>query len=247
VIGADGRHSVIARAVKAPEYNVRPSLSCWYYAYWSGVPVEGPELYSRPSRAFGPIPTNDGLVCLPVAWTQREFQQYRADIEGNYLKTIELAPGLAERVRQGKREGRFIGTAVLPNFFRKPVGPGWALVGDAGYHKDPITAQGISDAFRGAETLAEALDAGFSGREPWESVLARLERTRDEEVMPMYEFTCQLATLEPPPPVMQQLFTALHGNQSETNRFFGTLAGTVPVREFFSPENMQRIIGDPKP
>jgi 2-polyprenyl-6-methoxyphenol hydroxylase-like FAD-dependent oxidoreductase len=233
VIGADGRHSVVARAVKAPEYNVRPSLSCWYYAYWSGVPVEGPELHSRPGRAFGPIATNDGLVCLPVAWTRREFQQYRADIEGNYLKTLELAPGLAERVRQGKREERFVGTADLPNFFRKPVGPGWALVGDAGYHKDPITAQGISDAFRGAEALAEALDAGFSGQEPWESALARLERTRDEEVTPMYEFTCQLATLEPPPPAMQQLFAAVHGNQPETNRFFGTLAGTVPLREFF--------------
>jgi len=247
VIGADGRHSVVARAVKAPEYNVRPPLSCWYYAYWSGVPVEGPELYSRPGRAFGPIPTNDGLVCLPVAWTQREFHQYRIDIEGNYLKTLELAPRLAERVRQGKRESRFVGTADLSSFFRKPVGPGWALVGDAGYHKDPITAQGISDAFRGAESLAEALDAGFSGREPWEIALARLERTRDEEVMPMYEFTCQLATLEPPPPVMQQLFTALHGNQSETNRFFGTLAGTVTFREFFSRENMQRIIRAPKP
>jgi flavin-dependent dehydrogenase len=103
VVGADGRNSVVARAVKAPEYNVRPPPSCWYYTYWSGVPVEGPELYSRPGRAFGPIPTNDGLVCLPVAWTRREFHQYRLDIEGNYLKTLELAPGLAERVRQGKR------------------------------------------------------------------------------------------------------------------------------------------------
>ena len=59
----------------------------------------------------------------------------------------------------------------------------------------------------------------------------------------MYEFTCQLATLEPPPPLMQRLFAALHENQSETNRFFGTLAGTVPMREFFSPENLKRVIG----
>jgi 2-polyprenyl-6-methoxyphenol hydroxylase-like FAD-dependent oxidoreductase len=243
VIGADGRHSIVARAVKAAEYHQKPALTSWYYAYWSGVPVDGMTLYSRPGRAFGPIPTNDGLVCLPVAWTHNEFQQYRADIEGNYLKTLELAPGLAEQVRQGKRQERFVGTADLPNFFRRPAGPGWALVGDAAYHKDPITAQGISDAFRGAAALAEALDAAFSGREPWETALARLERTRDEEVMPMYEFTCRLATLEPPPPLMQQLFAALQRNQSETNRFFGTLAGTVPMREFFSPENMQRVIG----
>jgi 2-polyprenyl-6-methoxyphenol hydroxylase-like FAD-dependent oxidoreductase len=242
VIGADGRNSVVARAVKAAEYSTKPPLGCWYYAYWSGVSIDGPELYSRPGRAFGPIPTNDGLVCLPVAWTHNEFQQYRADIEGNYLKTLELAPGLAERVRQGKRAERFVGTADLPNFFRKPSGPGWALVGDAGYHKDPITAQGISDAFRDAEALVDALDAGFSGKEPLEVALTRFERKRNEEAMPMYEFTCQLATLEPPPPTLQRLFAGLHGNQTETDRFFGTLAGTVPLREFFSPENMRRII-----
>jgi hypothetical protein len=73
--------------------------------------------------------------------------------------------------------------------------------------------------------------------------LTRFERKRNEEAMPMYEFTCQLATLEPPPPTLQRLFAGLHGNQTETDRFFGTLAGTVPLREFFSTENMRRIIG----
>jgi 2-polyprenyl-6-methoxyphenol hydroxylase-like FAD-dependent oxidoreductase len=243
VIGADGRNSIVARAVKAQEYNAKPPLVCWYYAYWSGLLVEGPEFYSRPGRATGLIPTNDGLACLPVGWTHQEFRQNRTDIEGNFLKSLELVPGLAERVGQGKREERFVGTADLPNFFRRSFGPGWALVGDAGYHKDPITAQGISDAFHGAEDLAEALDAGFSGREPLEAVLAGIERRRDEEVMPMYEFTCQWATLEPPPPEMQQLFAALQGDQAEINRFTGTLAGTVPIPEFFSPDNMERIIG----
>jgi flavin-dependent dehydrogenase len=246
VIGADGKHSIVARTVKTPQHNARPPLTCWYYTYWSGVPVDGPELYSRPGRAFGPIPTNDGLVCLPVAWTHDEFSRYRADIEGNYLKTLELDAGLAARVRQGKREERFFGTADLPNFFRQSFGPGWALVGDASYHKDPITAQGISDAFRGAECLAEALDAGFSGREPLENALGRYAQI-NEESLAMYELTCQLATLEPPPPAMQQLFAALRENQAETDRFFGTLAGTVSVSEFFSPENMQRITGGSVP
>jgi 2-polyprenyl-6-methoxyphenol hydroxylase-like FAD-dependent oxidoreductase len=129
----------------------------------------------------------------------------------------------------------------VPNFFRRSFGPGWVLVGDAGYHKDPITAQGISDAFNGAEALAEALDAGFSGREPLEAVLAGNERRRDEEAMPMYEFTCEWATLEPPPPEMQQLFAALRGDQIEIDRFIGTIVGTVPIPEFFSPENMERV------
>ena len=80
------------------------------------------------------------------------------------MRTLELAPELAERVRGGQREERFIGTADLPNFFRVPYGPGWALVGDAGYHQDPNTGLGISNAFRDAELLADAIDAGFSGR-----------------------------------------------------------------------------------
>jgi flavin-dependent dehydrogenase len=243
VIGADGIHSIVAQAAQAPEYKIRPPLACFYYTYWSGVPAEGTEYYIRPGRAFGVVRTNDGLVCLPVGWTYNEFTQYRADIEGNYLETLELAPELAGRVRRGKREERFYGTPAAPNFFRKPFGPGWALVGDAGYHKDPITAQGISNAFRDAELLAESIDEGFSGRRTLEEALGAYQRQRDEEVMPMYAFTCQLAALEPPPPEMQQLFSALRTNQEEENRFFGTLVGTVPIQEFYSPENVRRIVG----
>jgi flavin-dependent dehydrogenase len=243
VIGADGIHSIVAQAAQASEYNTKPPLACFYYTYWSGVPAEGTEYYIRPGRAFGVVMTNDGLVCLPVGWTYDEFPQYRANIEGNYLETLELAPELAGRVRRGKREERFYGTPAAPNFFRKPFGPGWALVGDAGYHKDPITAQGISDAFRDAELLAESIDEGFSGRRTLEEALGAYQRQRDEEVMPMYGFTCQLAALEPPLPEMQQLFSALRTNQEEENRFFGTLVGTVPIQEFYSPENVRRIVG----
>jgi flavin-dependent dehydrogenase len=243
VIGADGIHSIVAQAAQAPEYKIRPPLACFYYTYWSGVPAEGTEYYIRPGRAFGVVRTNDGLVCLPVGWTYNEFTQYRADIEGNYLETLELAPELAGRVRRGKREERFYGTPAAPNFFRKPFGRGWALVGDAGYHKDPITAQGISDAFRDAELLAESIDEGFSGRRTLEEALGAYQRQRDEAVMPMYGFTCQLAELEPPPPEMQQLFSALRTNQEQANRFFGTLVGTVPIQEFYSPENVRRIVG----
>lgn len=242
VIGADGRHSLVARTVQAPTYNEKPTLGCCYYTYWSDVPMEGFEIYPRDYRIMVAFPTNDGLVCILVAWPHVEFRAFRADIEGNYLKTLELVPKLAERVRSGKREERFVGTADLTNFFRKPYGSGWALVGDAGYHKDPSTAQGITDAFRDAELLTEALDSGLTERRPLEETLADYERQRNETVMPIYELTCQLASFEPPPPQMRQLFAALQGNQEQTNRYFGTIAGTVSVPEFFSPENIQRIM-----
>jgi flavin-dependent dehydrogenase len=235
--------SIVARSVQAFEYNTKPPLSCWYYSYWSDTLVETSTLHSRHGRAFGGMPTNDGLVLIAVAWTNKEFHQFREDIEENFLRTLELSPEFAQRVRQGRREEQYIGTADVPGFFRKPYGPGWALVGDAGYHKDPITAQGITDAFGSAELLAETIDAGFSVRQPLEEAFAAYERRRNEEVLPMYEFTCQLAALEPPPPEMQQLFSALRGNQADIDRFLGTIAGTVSIPEFFSPENMQRIVG----
>jgi 2-polyprenyl-6-methoxyphenol hydroxylase-like FAD-dependent oxidoreductase len=243
VIGADGMHSSVARSVQAPTYSTKSPLTCAYYTYYSGVPMEGGEMYLRGTRLFGVAPTNDGLVCGFVQFPHQEFHTFRKDIAGNFQKLLDLVPELAERIHNGKQEERFVGTADLPNFFRKPYGPGWALVGDAGYHKDPFTGQGITDAFRDAELLVEALDAGFTGRSSLEDALANYEQQRNNHVQPMYEFTCQLASFEPPAVEMQQLFAALRGNQTETNRFLGTIAGTVPIPEFYTPENMQRIIG----
>jgi flavin-dependent dehydrogenase len=244
VVGADGLHSIVARAVNAPTYNTRPALACYYYSYWSGIPIDGVELYPRDGRAVIAIPTNDGLVCILVGWRSAEFHAFRADIEGNYLKTLDLAPSVAERVRSAKREERFVGTGDLPNYFRKPFGPGWALVGDAGYHKDPITAWGITDGFLDAELLTEAIDAGLTGRRELTDALGAYEQRRNERAMPYYELTCQFATLQPPPPELAQLLVALRDNPEQTNRFFGAaIVGTVPVQEFFSPENIRKIVG----
>ena len=241
-IGADGLHSLVARTAGAPEYNLRPTLACWYYSYWSGLSLDGVVMYPRDRRAFGAIPTNDGLFCVPVAIAQRDLPAFRADVEGNFIRTLEIAPEFGERVRAGRREERFRGMADVPNLFRKPYGPGWALVGDAGYHKDPIMARGITDAFQDAERLADAIDRGFRGREPLEQALDEYEQQRNAAVMPAFEMNCQFAALEPPPPPMLQLFAALAQNQHETDRFLGTIAGTVSIPEFFAPENLERIV-----
>ena len=137
---------------------------------------------------------------------------------------------------------KWFGTAGVPNYFRRPYGPGWALVGDAGYNKDPITAQGISDAFIDAEHLTAALDDGWSARRPLDDALADHQSRRDERAKPLYDFTCQLATLEPPPPHMQQLFAALHGNQEATNQFYSAITGSSPLPAFMNPENLDRIM-----
>ena len=167
VVGADGQHSLVARAVRAERYNEQPTLSVAHYAYWRGLPVDRFEGYIRPRRAFAVAPTNDGLTMGVVNWPRADFEALQDDVEGHFMRAVETAPALHARFRHAKRETRFLGAPDLPNFFRKPYGPGWALVGDAGYHKDPITAQGISDAFRDAEAMAAALHEVFTARRPW--------------------------------------------------------------------------------
>ena len=244
VVGADGPRSLVARSVQAPAYDIRPARTICYYSYWSGIPTDGVEMYARAGRFLFALPTNDGLTLVGVVWPVDEFATVRADLEGSFLRTLgEHASGLAERALAGRREARFAGAGDQPFFFRRPYGAGWALVGDAGYHKDPITAQGISDAFRDAELLAAALDQGLSGVRPRAEALAAYQCARDEAVRPMYEHTYQLAALEPLPPEMAELFEALRENQDETDRFLGTIAGTTSIPEFFSDENMRRTIG----
>ncbi len=141
------------------------------------------------------FPTNDGKTCLAVGGAIDGFHEFRSDIEGNYLKAIDLVEGLSEQVRGGERE-KFIGTADQPNFFRKPYGAGWALVGDAGYHRDFGTGLGITDAFRDVEFLVDAIDAGFSGRQPLDEAMAEYERRRNDIAEPLYEVTLQMAGWE---------------------------------------------------
>ncbi len=244
VIGADGRDSLIAKVVQAEEYNVRPTLTCGYYAYWSDVPPHLPAVHPRPRRTVISFPTNDGLTITYVACPRDEFHESRADPGRHIANGLDLVANFAELFRGGKRVEPIRGTGTLPNFFRKPYGPGWALVGDACYHKDPILAQGISDAFRSAQWLADAIHSGLSGLQSRDESLAAYQRLRDEHFLPMYEFNCSQASLQPPPPEIVALFGALRHNPAERNRFFGTLGGTVPIQDYYHPQNLQRIIGE---
>jgi 2-polyprenyl-6-methoxyphenol hydroxylase-like FAD-dependent oxidoreductase len=138
-----------------------------------------------------------------------------------------------------------ISGGAVPGFFRIPFGPGWALVGDAGYTKDPITAQGISDAFRDAEACATAVHQTLTGAQPAAAAMADYQRSRDAAAGPIYGFTSELATLAPPPPEMQALIGVIAGNQPAMDDFVSLNAGTVSPAEFFDPANIARLTGPP--
>jgi 2-polyprenyl-6-methoxyphenol hydroxylase-like FAD-dependent oxidoreductase len=244
VIGADGRNSSVAKALRPEQYNEKPAVGPTFYSYWSGVGSAGFDVSVRERCGMAAFPTHDDLTLVIVGLTDDEFNAARSDVEGTFLRTLDLAPALGERVRSGKREERFHAASELAGYFRKPYGPGWALVGDAGYHLHPITAQGITDAFTDAERLTDALDAVFTERDTYDGAMAAYQRARDDHAMPMYEMTFDFAQLDqPPPPETQQLLAAVSGNAEAMDDFVSVQAGTLPIPEFFSPENIGQIMG----
>ncbi len=169
------------------------------------------------------------------------FSQVKQHVRESFFAAIAQAPELAERLRQGKQEERFVGTGDQPNFFRKPYGPGWALVGDAGYHKDPVTGQGMSDALLDAERLAQAIESGFSGRRLLQEALQEYEQERNRQAKALYEFTVKFAALSPSPE-QHQLLEALPHNPEAAQGFFAAIEGSISVDEYFAPEHMSAII-----
>jgi 2-polyprenyl-6-methoxyphenol hydroxylase-like FAD-dependent oxidoreductase len=244
VVGADGMRSLVARTVAAPEYDTVPSLTSTYLTYFENLPMDRLLIHWRPGRCVPAIPTNDGLTVVLCGWPFDEWRTYRGDIEGNYLDTIarHSTPEFAERVRDARRVERFVGTHHVPNFFRRPHGPGWALVGDAGYHKDPVTALGIGDAFRDAELLTHALHAVLAGEQPPARALGEYERRRNELAEPIYRYTLEQARYLPLDNLKRLVLQALQDDHEARARFFGVLAGSVHPAEFSSLTNLAKIL-----
>jgi 2-polyprenyl-6-methoxyphenol hydroxylase-like FAD-dependent oxidoreductase len=244
VVGADGKHSIVAKTVEPEQYNEQPAFLAQYYAYWSDLPMDGFEVTVRAesSRGWAAVPTHDDLTVLPFAWPRPEFEANRSDIEGNFFKALELRPEFAERVHAATRESRFLGTVELAGYFRKPFGPGWALLGDAAYHKDPITAMGINDAFRDAELVACGLDEVLSGRRTHDEAMGAYQEARDQAASPVYDFTCDFAQMNPPTERGKKMLGAIHGNPEAMDDFVSVQATTLPAPQFFAPENIGRII-----
>ncbi len=192
VVGADGRASRVARAVGAPRTDVRPATGATQYAYYDGhwpslehhVGVDG---------FAGVFPTHGGQACIWVCSPEDRARHYR-HVHGGADQAFEAllrdtAPALVERTPTTARTTPVRGMLRMPNHTLRPYGPGWALVGDAGLHRDAITGHGMSDAFRDAELLADALDVTLRSPAQAAEALADYERTRDRMAGPIRDIT----------------------------------------------------------
>ena len=195
VIGADGTHSTIAKLVGAASYDERPGRGSGYYAYFSDFPPDSVELAFNKGHFTGVFPTNDGQGCVFAGKDDEAFTDFKGDVDKIHADVVSTCnPRLGDSLRNAQRESRFFAFRTVPGFFRVPFGAGWALVGDAGYHKDPVTGHGITDAFRDAELLANAVHAGLDG-EPWQDALGHYRQRRDELSRGVFETTQEIAAL----------------------------------------------------
>jgi flavin-dependent dehydrogenase len=226
VIGADGLRSRVAELVGAAITQARQADGAGQYAYYEGIPWSGFEFFVAPRSFAGVFPTHGGQACIWVcspaadARAARRQTGSRAAAFGALLE--RSAPQLAERLRHARRTSPVEGMLRQPNQLRQAFGPGWALVGDAGYYRDAVTASGISDAFYHAELLATALDQALDADGEEAAALAGYQRQRDQALREIFELTCALAGFPPVP--------AFVGLQKQLGAAIDTQAAALAAR-----------------
>jgi 2-polyprenyl-6-methoxyphenol hydroxylase-like FAD-dependent oxidoreductase len=202
VVGADGLRSRTAAWFGAPTLDAFTADTTLFYAYVGDVPWRGHEFHTARDAFAGVFPTHDGEGCVWLSrptWAAESVRRAGADRGAALVGELDaLFPDLAARVRAGRITSPVRGTSGLPNHVRQPVGPGWALVGDAGYHRDPITGHGITDAFRDAELLAGALDNALRDPAAEQAAMAGYARRRNAALRETFELTRALASFPPP-------------------------------------------------
>jgi flavin-dependent dehydrogenase len=222
VVGADGLRSRVARSVGAELINDRGDDGAVQYAYYSGLSWNGIELIVADRALTGVFPTHDGQACIWIcgpsthAREARRRAASREDAFGAYLS--RTAPDLASRLRTGRRTSPVTGMLRTPNIIRQAHGAGWALVGDAGYHRDAVTGHGLSDAYRDAELLAVSLHQALNGTTEERTALAGYQDQRDRSLRDIFDLTCLLASYPPTPQFIElqkQLGAAIDAEAAE--------------------------------
>ncbi|GAA3790547.1 NAD(P)/FAD-dependent oxidoreductase [Amycolatopsis tucumanensis] len=242
VVGADGAGSIVAQQAGAQTYRHVPAAGFIYYSYYSGLDWGMHHRTGFGEQQFGTWPTNDGLNLLAIIRPRERFSEFRADPERHFQDIFDqIDPEMGEQLRDaGEREEPFRPMRYPDNYYRRSWGPGWALVGDAAYHKDPFTGWGITDAFKYAELLAQQLHSALSGERSLSDALSDYEKVRDAESAGTFQLTVSLSTLKLTP-YYDAVFRATSQSPSYTRKFFGLIAGGYHGEEFFAPHNLEQL------
>jgi flavin-dependent dehydrogenase len=226
VIGADGLYSTVARRVGASPIVTGTHAAGVLYSYWSGLDETAYRWIFRPRGSVGTIPTNGGTCVFAAIPAPRFRQEVRGDPVVAYRRLLrEVCPELADRLAGATQLEGVHGFGGHPGFIKRSTGPGWALVGDAGYFKDPATAHGITDALRDAELLSRAVLAGTA------DAMNEFETTRLELSRRLFEITDEIASF-PAEAQLQTLHREFSAEMSREVRFLASLAPWPRVTPF---------------
>jgi flavin-dependent dehydrogenase len=211
VVGADGRASLVARKVDAPNVVAGSHAAAYVYGYWPAADLDSYHWYYGDGLSAGVIPTNDGLACVfaagPAAVLAARMRHSRPlDTARELLARLDCR---LTDLTQGAPLGPVRFFRGLPARLRRPHGWGWALVGDAGWWKDPLSTYGITDAFRDAELLARAVVAGAASDDAMRIALCRYQAERDRLALPMHPIVDRLASHQWDLAQVQQLLRRL--------------------------------------
>lgn len=199
VIGADGRNSFVAKAVNSPIEESEAGHRALYYCYLrhfpnlNGKPPDGPEFSSLDDEVAYLFPSDAGVTCAAISVNLATFAWMKADLNGRFRKQIALHRGIASRFASATPISKVLGIGPFPNYVRVPVGPGWALVGDAGLHVDPWSGHGMDFAGVHARFLAEAIDNWFTGRQSEAEAMRCYHQRRNDHATEKYRRTVALS------------------------------------------------------
>lgn len=246
VVGADGMRSTVAALTGAPTLTEHAPQTCVYYTFWESA-TDHFELYEAEGQWIGAVPTNDGLTLVQAYFPQSAYSRVRGDALAAYLENVRTAaPDLHARMLDAGRVERLYGTGEQRNFFRTAAGPGWVLVGDAGHHRDSITAKGITHAFIQAQLLTDCLSEQCAGdlddRVALDAALERFARERHAALIDDYHDTLSTARLSTPPHRVA-MFREIAGDPQRTEDFFSAMGGAPKQRDpGDSAESMSRAV-----
>jgi flavin-dependent dehydrogenase len=240
IVGADGMGSRVAETVRARIVIEDPRMTCIYYTGWTGIPAEF-TMRERPGSWVATVPTHDGVTLVLTYFPQDRFREIRTDPLAAHRERVRaFAPELADQLAGGEQVEKLIGTANQRNFFRQANGPGWVLIGDAGHHRDSITARGISNAFIQAELLDEELAGDLADRPRLDAALSRFAERRDDALMEGYRSTLESARLHVDGPRLRML-RVINAMPGQTERFFALSGGLISMEEFMTPELIESL------